>query len=124
MRKGTTLCFPPPPFLQFCYQIQSAPDEQALRKVASDNCTILIESGLTMPLASVTLCDVDTMVQTIALHHVLLKAKAEMDQFMQGLNALGVLTAIKAHPNLFEAYFSIDVNSSLTAGIYVQFSIL
>ena len=71
-----------------------------------------------MPLAFVTLCDVDTMVRTIALHHVLLKAKAEMDQFMQGLNVLGVLTAMKAHPNLFEAYFSIDVKSSLTAGKY------
>ena len=69
-----------------------------------------------MPLAFVTLCDVDTMVRTIALHHVLLKAKAEMDQFMQGLNALGVLTAMKALPDLFEAYFSIDLKSSLTAG--------
>ena len=49
------------------------------------------------------LCDIDTMVPTMTLHHVLLKAKAEMDQFAHGLNAFSVLNALKAHPDLFEA---------------------
>lgn len=46
-----------------------------------------------MPLALLTLHDRDIVVQTVALHHVLLKSKAEMDQFAQGLSSLGVLDA-------------------------------
>lgn len=69
-----------------------------------------------MPLALVTLEDRNTIVKTVALHHVLLKCKAEMDQFAQGLCALGVLEAMKAHTSLFAEYFSADGLSSLVAG--------
>jgi len=109
----------PSPFCQFLTQVKAAPDDRTLRKLATDNCALLIESGLTMPLALLTVHDKDTIVQTVALHHVLLKSKAEMDQFAQGLSALGVLDAIKDHSNLFECYFSADGVSTLVAGKYI-----
>lgn len=46
-----------------------------------------------MPLALLTLHDRDIVVQTVDLHHVLLKSKAEMDQFVQGFSSLDVLDA-------------------------------
>lgn len=82
-----------------------------------NNGDVLIESGLTMPLALVSLDDRDAIIQTVALHYVLLKSKAEMDQFMVGLAALGVLDAVKANSTLFKDYFIVGRKPFLCAGM-------
>ena len=46
------------------------------------------------------------MVQVITLQHTLLQCKAELDQFIEGLKALGVLSAIREHPNILRPFFS------------------
>ena len=69
-----------------------------------------------MPLAFITIDDRDTIIQAVALHHVLLKSKAEMDQFAMGLTALGVLDAVRANSALFEDYFLLVGRQSLGAG--------
>ena len=76
----------------------------------------MIDSGLTMPLAFITIDDRDTIIQTVALHHVLLKSRAEMDQFAMGLTALGVLDAVRANSALFKDYFLLVGRPSLGAG--------
>ena len=43
-------------------------------------------------------------------------SKAEIDQFLTGLSALGVLGAVKANPQLFETYFCIGHSSPPVAG--------
>ena len=63
-----------------------------------ENADVLIGSGLTVPLSLVTLDDKDTIIEVVSLHYVLLNSKAEMDQFLMGLSALGVLGAVKANP--------------------------
>ena len=59
-----------------------------------DRMELFTESGFTKPLALVTMDDKITMVQTVTLHYVLLRNKAELDQFCDGLTALDVLSAI------------------------------
>lgn len=62
---------------------------------------IFAESGYTKALALVAMEDKVTMVQTVTLHYVLLRNKAELDQFCDGLSALGVLSMIRRESALF-----------------------
>ena len=58
--------------------------------------------------------------RTLVLHHVLLKCKAELGQFAQCLNSLGVLEEVKSHPELFRDYFLANAVPPLAAGIYLS----
>ena len=81
-----------------------------------ENANVLIGSGLTVPLSLVTLDDKDTIIEVVSHHYVLLNSKAEMDQFLTSLSALGVLGAVKANPQLFETHFCIGHSSPAVAG--------
>ena len=103
--------------INFFQQLANATNNQNLREIAVNNGDVLIKSSLTMPLAFVSLHDRDTIIQTVALHHVLLKSKAEMDQFLVGLAALVVLDAMRANSDLFKDYFIVDGRPSLGPGV-------
>ena len=63
------------------------------------------DSGFMKPLALLKMEDKASLVHTVALHHVLLHSKGELDQFVQGLQALGVQQAMQDHPNIMESFF-------------------
>lgn len=67
----------------------------------------LAEYGVTKPPTTVTLEDRITIVQSVTLHHALLKSKAEIDQFVQGLACLGTMEYIKKYPQLLKDFFSV-----------------
>ena len=94
----------------------NATDDQTLQTLAIDNSALFIESGLTTALALVKVRDKESLVKTVALHQVLLKTKAEIDQFCIGLKALGVLKSMQESPHLFEHYFSLEGIQHMTAG--------
>ena len=94
----------------------NATDNHKLRTLAIDNSALFIESGITSALALVKTEDKDSIVKTVALHHVLLKTKAEIDQFCDGLKALGVLELLQKNPLLFQQYFCLDGAHHMTAG--------
>lgn len=94
-----------------------ATDEQTLRTMALDNAGLLLDSGLSIALPLVKMKDKEDMVKTVALHQVLLKTKAEMNQFSNGLKALGILDSLQQNPHLFRSYFMLDGVAPLTAGI-------
>ena len=50
------------------------------------------------------------MIQSVTLHHVL------MDQFCEGLKALGVLDAVREYPDLMSPSFTNTTVQDLTAG--------
>lgn len=79
--------------------------------------TTLVECGFTKPSARITFGDKSEIVQAVALHHVILRSKAELDQFCDGLALCGVLQAIKCHSSLTRNYFTIDGFQQLTSGI-------
>ena len=61
--------------------------------------------------------DKNTLIQTVALHYVLLRNKAEMDQFCEGLKELGVLNALRNYPDLIGPLFMKGGLQTLTAGL-------
>ena len=52
----------------------------------------------------------------IKLHYIILHCKAELDQLMTGVQALGLLEEIQDNPQLFEPLFVATKQSSLSAG--------
>ena len=62
------------------------------------------------------MADKQELIHIITLHHTLLKCKAELDQLKGGLQALGVGDAMKAHPDLFEKFFTEAGLTTMTAG--------
>ena len=55
------------------------------------------------------------MVSALVDFHVMAKVKCIMDQFMEGLKALGLLFKIQANPNVWEPMF-IKSDTKLTTG--------
>lgn len=70
-----------------------------------DYIELLFESGYNKPASKVELCDRVDIVQTVALHKVILSSLAELSQFRNGLSTLGVLDAIKAHSQILSSFF-------------------
>ena len=94
-------------------------DDQTLQTLTMENAGVFIESGLTTALAQAKVEDKDSIVKTVTLHQVLLKTKAEIDQFCAGLKSLGVLNSIQENSQLFEHYFSLDGTQCMTAGMWM-----
>ena len=70
-----------------------------------ENDTLIIETGYRKPLCRLTMEDVPGLKQTLR-DHVLVKVKAELDQFCEGLNTLGVLEKMKRYPSLMAPLFT------------------
>lgn len=58
----------------------------------------------------------DEALSAFALHDCVLSVKAELDQFCEGLQALGVLEVIRKQKELFTVLFIADDKNILTAG--------
>lgn len=70
-----------------------------------ENDTLIIETGYRKPLCRLTMEDVPGLKQTLR-DHVLVKVKAELDQFCEGLKTLGVLEKMRKHPSLMAVLFT------------------
>ena len=57
------------------------------------------------------------IIQAVALHHVILRPKAELDQFAEGLDSCGILEAIRCNSAIVRNYFTVDGRPQLTTGI-------
>ncbi len=89
-----------------------------VRRIAGEACDVLLDCGVTKPLAQLTVRDVPHLVQSTALHSTILKVKAELDQFATGLDEAGIHSAIKMYPKLFKRLFVASQTQSVTAGMY------
>ena len=97
-------------------QIAATSDNSSLRTTVMEFCTEVTECGFTKAIPCITMDDKITLIQTMTLHHVLLRSKAEMDQFCEGLQALGVLNAVREYPDLMRPFFTNSAVQNLTAG--------
>ncbi len=82
----------------------------AVRTVFEDeDCvSLLLETGFHKPLLSLTVADKPSICTTLKYYHAFVKVKAELDQFVEGLKALGVLELTRKHPDLMRPLF-VDV---------------
>ena len=88
----------------------------ALQAIFDDSVTanIILETGY----RKVTVSDKEEIIRVLKRYHTLIKVKAEIDQFVEGLQCLGIDHLIKEHPDLMEPLF-VNKNKSLTAGMWV-----
>ncbi|XP_019849772.1 PREDICTED: uncharacterized protein LOC109580729 isoform X2 [Amphimedon queenslandica] len=98
----------------FLLKVESMQDESSLKELLNDKDSILFECGYNKPICNVTLKDKGDVIQTIALHKVILSSLAELNQFCEGLSVLGVSHAMKKHPLLLSPFFCYDEDMQLT----------
>lgn len=84
-----------------------------------DNFEMISNSGFAKPVTRLTVDDKVTVVLSVALHEVM-KTLGELSQFQDGLESLGVASAMKEHGVLRE--FFVKEKSKLTAGMQVFYS--
>jgi len=106
--------------LQFWHQILfnacrnlSVKDADELRSVVQDNFDLISECGFTKP---TTRLDKVTLVQSVALHQVILRTLGELSQFRDGLETIGVARAIEQNSAFLQEFF-VKKSSRVTAGV-------
>ena len=73
----------------------------SLREVCLSEIDLIVDAGYTKPLPLVTINNNKVeLMRTIMLHYALLRSKSAIDQLAEGLSALGIIEAMKLHPEL------------------------
>ena len=81
-----------------------------------EGASLLFETGYRKAVCSMTLSDRPAVLSALLDYHLMIKVKAEMDQFKEGLQTLGFLEVVQSDPLLWDEYF-LDKSMPLTAGI-------
>ena len=76
----------------------------------------LLEANYSKPVTHLTLSDRNEINQTLADFHCYMKRKACMDQFMEGLDAVGVARFVRSYPALMEPLFFKGCSTPLNPG--------
>lgn len=94
-------------------QLDSAmTDDDLLVTFAMDEAiALLLETGFRKPICRLSLCDKDAVRSARLDYHCLVKVKASMDEYMEGLDELGVLEIIKKHPEAIQSLFVSDISA-------------
>ncbi len=66
---------------------------------------LVYETGFRQSLLNITLLHKEVLKTTLREYNAIIKTKAEIDQFSQGLEQLGVLKCIQKHKNLIAPLF-------------------
>ena len=82
---------------------------------------VLLETGFRKAICNLGLSDKASLRSTIVDYHCMLKVKASMDQFAEGLQELHVLDVMKKHPDVMRQFF-VDECRPFTAGAYIYMS--
>lgn len=86
--------------------------------MCEDNFDNLISSGYCRATTTISLDDQEEILKSLSLHYTFLVRKAEIDQYVDGLNSLGLLKLIREKNVLFRKFFCIPPKSVyVTAGI-------
>lgn len=102
--------------LMFDLQIMQTTTEEELRSTVATHYDVLCDCGFTRPSSLVKEKHKVDIIQALALHCVILRSKAEIDQFCKGLVSCGVLVAIRRNPDLARNCFCVEGHEKLTSG--------
>ena len=111
-----------PPLCDYCFaQLWSAEtDEDVQISLAVDEVMeLLLATGFRRRLALLSLKDVDDLVGFLLEYHLFVKAKAEIDQFVEGLMTLGFLGHLRKNPSLWQNFFVLS-EDKLTPGLFIH----
>ena len=70
---------------------------------------LLFATGFRKAVCNLGLQDVPIIKSSLIDYHCLLKVKAEMDQFLDGLSVLGILDAIRSKPDVMKPLFVLQI---------------
>ena len=76
---------------------------------------LFAECGFLKPPTKILLSEKADIVQSVALHHVILKTLGELSQFQEGLQTLGACRAMQLHGDYLQDFYVIK-SCNLTAG--------
>ena len=98
-------------------QLRAATTDMGVKAVFRDesHSKLIEETGFKKPLDLLHLEDVGDVVEMLRAHSVL-RVKAELDQFTDGLRCCGVLGAVREHSSLMSSLFT-HCPVDLTAGM-------
>ena len=94
-------------------------NNQQLRDLFADDdiASSLYETGYRKVLSAITVDDKDDISNIFSTYHTVIKVKAEIDQFVVGLQCIkGLCKYIKRFPSLMRPLFVHDNSKELTAG--------
>lgn len=80
---------------------------------------LLLATGFRKAVCHLTLSDRPAILSALMDYHLMAKTKVEMDQFKDGLTALGFLDTVRENPEMWEQFF-VHKNALLTAGTIVH----
>ena len=90
-------------------------DELRVLFAVDEALDLLAQTGFPKATCSLTLDDGKRLASALIDFHCMLKVKAAMDQFKDGLKAFGLLSLLEEKPALWKPLF-VDCGSCLTAG--------
>ena len=96
--------------------MKNASTDDNVKQVFESRIDRFYQAGITVPIPLLTVDKKSSIIQMTCLNE-LLKIKAEIDQFKEGMECLGVVTAIQRYPDLLRSFFTIGKETPLTAGI-------
>ncbi len=70
----------------------------------SDHELVLLETGFRKPLSMLVMADIEVIQKTLK-NHLLMRVKAELDQFQEGLAVCGVGEGVQRYPHLMAPRF-------------------
>ena len=87
-----------------------------IREVANNSIDLLLECGFSKPVTLLNLEDKSELIHAITLHKVILCTLAELDQFRNGMGALGVGESLKQYHQIYASFYCIGTGDLLTSG--------
>ena len=80
-----------------------------------EGASLLNETGCRKAVCSLKLSDRPALLGALLDYLLMIKVKAEMDQFKEGLQTLGYLEVLQSNPSMWEEYF-LDADVPLSTG--------
>lgn len=98
------------------FQIRAAVDDKSIESIFEDDdySGLLLETGYHI---KPTVADNrEELIQVLSYYHTLVKAKAEIDQFLSGLQCIGFHEILRENPEVLRPLFVHTETRPLTAG--------
>ena len=77
--------------------------------IGEEYCASVYETGFNKPLINLKLSDREELEHILKNYFCIIRVKAAMDQFIEGLQSLEIHSYIKKYPKMMECYFIDDV---------------
>ena len=83
--------------------------------------SLVYEAGFRKPLAQLSMKDKSVVSSILLNYHCMTKVKAAMDQYLEGLESLGLLSRIQQDPSKWKNFF-VDTGVLVDSGIIIFYN--